>query len=616
MNKIRLLSPRLANQIAAGEVVERPASVLKELLENALDANAKKIEIDVEEGGIRQIRIRDDGLGIGQDDMPLALSRHATSKIYTLDDLEGVATLGFRGEALASISSVSRLSLTSNDSDESMQGWVAQTEGRDMEVELLPAAHPRGTTVEVRDLFFNTPARRKFLRTEKTEFNHLEDVVKRQALSRYDVSFYLRHNQRGIHALRACNGQIDMERRIASICGPAFMENALFVDTETSGIRLWGWIALPTFSRSQADLQHFFVNGRVVRDKLVSHAIRQAYADVLFHGRHPAFVLYLELDPKIVDVNVHPTKHEVRFRDGRTVHDFLFRSLHRVLADVRPDNESMPTGVSHMPAQAPIDPVARGEFQGQATMGLQPQVQHASQNFGFTTYANTQAPSRSMVQEQMSANQRFYQASAPDTAEQRTEDVPPLGYAIAQLKGIYILAENEHGMIIVDMHAAHERITYERMKQAMEGEGLQSQPLLVPQTMAISGKEVSAVEEFSEDLQALGLGIDVASEESVMIRFVPVMLASADVEKLVRDVLADFMSYGSSSRIVQARNEILATMACHGSVRANRRLTLPEMNALLRDMEATERSGQCNHGRPTWTAMSMAELDKLFLRGQ
>src|SRR5210317_331263 len=310
MSKIQLLSPRLANQIAAGEVVERPASVLKELLENSLDAGATKVEVDIEEGGVRQIRIRDDGIGISSEDLPLALSRHATSKIYTLDDLEGVATLGFRGEALASISSVSRLTLTSNDSETSMQGWSAFSEGREMDVQIQPAAHPRGTTVEVRDLFFNTPARRKFLRTEKTEFNHLEEVVKRQALSRFDVSFYLRHNQRGIHALRACKSQAEQERRIASVCGPAFMENALFVEHEVNGIRLWGWIALPTFSRSQADLQHFFVNGRVVRDKLVSHAIRQAYADVLFHGRHPAYVLYLELDPTIVDVNVHPTKHE------------------------------------------------------------------------------------------------------------------------------------------------------------------------------------------------------------------------------------------------------------------------------------------------------------------
>jgi len=616
MSQIRLLSPRLANQIAAGEVVERPASVLKELLENALDAGAQKVEVDVEEGGVRQIRVRDDGLGIAEEDMPLALSRHATSKIYSLDDLEGVATLGFRGEALASISSVSRLTLTSNNDSESMQGWCAQSEGRDMEVALLPAAHPRGTTVEVRDLFFNTPARRKFLRTEKTEFNHLEEVVKRQALSRYDVSFYLRHNQRGIHALRACKTQIDMERRIASICGPAFMENALFVDTETTGVRLWGWIALPTFSRSQSDLQHFFVNGRVVRDKLVSHAIRQAYADVLFHGRHPAFVLYLELDPKIVDVNVHPTKHEVRFRDGRTVHDFLFRSLHRVLADVRPgDNPSVE--ISHMPSSAPMTPQERGEFQGQATMGLQAVTASPGSVASGPSYAYTNSsPAQHAIQDQLQAREQFYQTPAPSLESQQGEDVPPLGYAIAQLKGIFILAENEHGMVVVDMHAAHERITYERMKNALDGEGMRTQPLLVPQSMALSSKEVSAAEEFNDELLALGLGVEVASEESILIRHIPVMLAQADVQQLVRDVLSDLMTYGNTDRIQQQRNEILATMACHGSVRANRRLSIPEMNALLRDMEATERSGQCNHGRPTWTVMSMAELDKLFLRGQ
>ncbi len=614
MSQIRLLSPRLANQIAAGEVVERPASVLKELLENSLDAGAQKVEVDVEEGGVRQIRVRDDGIGIAQDDMPLALSRHATSKIYTLDDLEGVATLGFRGEALASISSVSRLTLTSNSDAESMQGWSAQSEGRDMEVQILPAAHPRGTTVEVRDLFFNTPARRKFLRTEKTEFNHLEDVIKRQALSRFDVSFYLRHNQRGIHALRACKSQVDMERRIASICGPAFMESALFVDTETTGIRLWGWIALPTFSRGQADLQHFFVNGRVVRDKLVSHAIRQAYADVLFHGRHPAFVLYLELDPKIVDVNVHPTKHEVRFRDGRTVHDFLFRRLHGVLADVRPGDHGQ-SNMVQMPQQPPATPLQRGEFQGQASMGLQhvAETQNTSQ---FAANYSSNNPSQAVIQDQLQSRQAFYQAPPPSLESQQGEDVPPLGYAIAQLKGIFILAENEHGLIVVDMHAAHERITYERMKNALDGEGMRTQPLLVPQSMALSSKEVNAAEEFNGDLLALGLGVEVASEESILIRHIPVMLAQADVQQLVRDVLADLMTYGSTDRIQQQRNEILATMACHGSVRANRRLSIPEMNALLRDMEATERSGQCNHGRPTWTAMSMVELDKLFLRGQ
>ncbi|WP_339618204.1 DNA mismatch repair endonuclease MutL, partial [uncultured Marinimicrobium sp.] len=335
MSRIQLLNPRLANQIAAGEVVERPSSVIKELLENSLDAGATRVEVDVEDGGVKLMRVRDNGGGIDKSDLPLALSRHATSKIRELDDLEAVATLGFRGEALASISSVARLTLTSNTSDESA-GWQVTAEGRDMQAELAPAAHPKGTTVEVRDLFFNTPARRKFLRTEKTEYNHLDDVIKRQALSRFDVAFTLRNNNRAVYSWREAGTQIERERRVAQVCGPAFMEQALHIDIERSGLRLWGWVAQPSFNRSQADLQHFYVNGRAIRDKLVGHAVRQAYQDVLYHGRHPAFVLYLEVDPSTVDVNVHPTKHEVRFRDNRRVHDFIFSSLHHALAQVRP----------------------------------------------------------------------------------------------------------------------------------------------------------------------------------------------------------------------------------------------------------------------------------------
>ena len=339
MSRIHLLSPRLANQIAAGEVVERPASVIKELLENALDAGATRIEVDAESGGAKLMRVRDNGQGMDGDDLPLSLSRHATSKIESLEDLERVGSLGFRGEALASISSVSRLAITSNTDEADASGVRAECEGTEMEVKLKPAPHPQGTTVEVRDLFFNTPARRKFLRTEKTEFNHLEEVVKRQALSRYDVAFHLRHNQRAVHQLSACDSDVARERRVASICGPAFIEQALYIETEVGDYRLWGWVGLPTFSRSQADLQYFYVNGRVIKDRLVSHAVKQAYRDVLYHGRHPAFVLYLELDRAGVDVNVHPTKHEVRFRDGRSVHDFLFRSLHKALADVRPADQ-------------------------------------------------------------------------------------------------------------------------------------------------------------------------------------------------------------------------------------------------------------------------------------
>ena len=367
MNRIKLLSPRLANQIAAGEVVERPSSVIKELLENSLDAGATRLDIDIEDGGIKLMRVRDNGSGIEQDDLPLALSRHATSKIYELDDLEAVATLGFRGEALASISSVARLALITSTNDDSL-GWQVVAEGRDMQTEVSPAPHPRGTTVEVRDLFFNTPARRKFLRTEKTEYTHLEDVVKRLALSRFDVAFNLRHNNRAIYAWRAGDSQLEQERRVAQVCGPAFMESAVHIEMERNGLRLWGWVALPTFSRSQADLQHFYVNGRAIRDKLVSHAVRQAYQDVLYHGRHPAFVLYLELDPATVDVNVHPTKHEVRFRDNRSVHDFIYSSLHRALAQVKPEdslNKSHDEN-SFLTQQNPtVQGLAVGEFQGQ-----------------------------------------------------------------------------------------------------------------------------------------------------------------------------------------------------------------------------------------------------------
>ncbi len=619
MSKIKLLSPRLANQIAAGEVVERPASVIKELVENSLDAGSSRIDIDVEAGGVKLIRVRDNGGGIDQEDMPLALSRHATSKISELEDLERVGSLGFRGEALASVSSVSRLTILSNTEDKSA-GWKAQTEGRDMEVEVSPAPHPQGTTVEVRDLFFNTPARRKFLRTENTEFKHLEEVIKRQSLSRYDVGFHLRHNGKAIHSLKPCSSLIERERRVATVCGPAFMQNALHIDTEAAGLHLWGWVALPTFSRSQSDLQHFYVNGRVIRDKLVTHAIRQAYRDVLFHGRHPAFVLYLELDPAIVDVNVHPTKHEVRFRDGRTVHDFLFRSLHRLLAEVRPEDQLAPTVMDG--AQTVVSGVAAGEFQSQEAMALRdvayPSGQHSN-------------PGQAAVAESITNYQSLYGSSAgglgfnpvSNGAMSTTPDIgaddvniPPLGYAVAQLKGIYILAENEHGLVLVDMHAAHERITYERMKTAREGEGIQTQPLLVPETVAVSQREADCAEDQLEFFASLGLGLERAGPETIVIRQLPVILQNSEIEQLVRDVLADLLEYGSSDRIQAQINEILSTMACHGSVRANRRLTIPEMNGLLRDMEETERSGQCNHGRPTWTQMSLEQLDKLFLRGQ
>ncbi len=608
--RIQTLSPRLANQIAAGEVVERPASVIKELLENSLDAGARKIDIDIEQGGVKLMRVRDDGGGIEKDDLALALSRHATSKIVVLDDLEAVATLGFRGEALASISSVSRLTLTSSQ-DESGTGWQVQAEGRDMTASVAPAAHLRGTTVEVRDLFFNTPARRKFLRTEKTEYGRIEDVVKKLALAHFEVEFNLKHNGRLSHSFRAAHNESDKERRVAQVCGPAFMQNALAFDVEVGGLSLWGWIAQPTFSRSQADLQYFYVNGRAVKDKVISHAVRQAYADVLYHGRHPAFVLNLDLDAATVDVNVHPTKHEVRFRDSRSVHNFLYRSLHRVLADVRPeanaesrDSDSLesqsPTAVSQAPDQLPMRFYQRT---GVSTDQVREQIQRYD--------ALHPTEDEVAVLNSVSSVDADISSSPPSP-----EEIPPLGFAIAQLKGVYILAENAQGLVLVDMHAAHERITYERMKVAWSDARIQSQPLLVPESIAVSEKEASCAEDQQALLESLGFRIERAGPETILVREIPALLNRNSVEPLIRDVLSDLLEFGSSERVQQHINEIFSSMACHGSVRANRQLSLAEMNALLRDMERTERSGQCNHGRPTFMVMGLDDLDKLFMRGQ
>ncbi|HCV38249.1 MAG TPA: DNA mismatch repair endonuclease MutL [Pseudomonas sp.] len=625
-SRIQLLSPRLANQIAAGEVVERPASVAKELLENSLDSGARRIDVEVEQGGVKLLRVRDDGSGISADDLPLALARHATSKIRELEDLEGVLSLGFRGEALASISSVARLTLTSRTASAS-EAWQVETEGRDMTPRVQPAAHPVGTSVEVRDLFFNTPARRKFLKAEKTEFDHLQEVIRRLALARFDVGFHLRHNGKSILSLHEAHDEAARARRVGAICGPAFMEQALPIDVERNGLRLWGWIGLPTFSRSQADLQYFFVNGRAVRDKLVAHAVRQAYRDVLFNGRHPTFVLFLELEPNGVDVNVHPTKHEVRFREGRSVHDFLYGTLHRALADVRPEDQ--------LAAPAAVPEVVRptglqvGEFGPQGEMRLaspvleQPQrsISNGGSGAGYQ-YQYTPRPAQPLpVAESQAVYREFYKplndnAPAASTLPESQGDIPPLGYALAQLKGIYILAENAVGLVLVDMHAAHERIMYERLKVAMASEGLSGQPLLVPETLALSQREADCAEEHSQWFQRLGFELQRLGPETLAIRQIPALLKQAEANRLVQDVLADLMEYGTSDRIQAHLNELLGTMACHGAVRANRRLAIPEMNALLRDMENTERSGQCNHGRPTWTQMGLDDLDKLFLRGR
>ena len=628
--RIQLLTPRLANQIAAGEVVERPASVAKELLENSLDAGAKRIDVEVEQGGIKLLRVRDDGGGIDPDDLPLALARHATSKIRELEDLERVLSLGFRGEALASISSVARLTLTSRRRG-APQAWQVEAEGRDMATRVQPAAHPDGTTVEVRDLFFNTPARRKFLRAEKTEFDHLQDVIRRLALTHFEVGFHLRHNGKGVLALHPAGDEISRARRVASVCGPAFLEQALPIDIERNGLRLWGWVGLPTFSRSQADLQYFYVNGRMVRDKLVAHAVRQAYRDVLYNGRHPAFVLFLEIDPAVVDVNVHPTKHEVRFRDSRMVHDFLYGTLHRALADVRPEDQL--AAPATLRGEAPVSGLAAGEFAGQNEMALAahvPSVPVETSRWQLPPGGQSVAgggggyrppqPAHGQPQAELQGAYREFFApladAAPQALPQGQGDVPPLGYALAQLKGVYILAENALGLVLVDMHAAHERITYERLKSAMASEGLRGQPLLVPESIALSQREGDCAEEHADWFARLGFELQRLGPETLAIRQIPALLRQAEASQLVRDVLSDLLEFGSSDRIQAHLNELLATMACHGAVRANRRLSVPEMNALLRDMEQTERSGQCNHGRPTWTQLGMDDLDKLFLRGR
>jgi len=606
--RIHQLSQRLANQIAAGEVVERPASIVKELLENSIDAGATRIDVDVEQGGVKIIRVRDDGCGIEQEDMPLALSRHATSKIIELDDLEAVATLGFRGEALASMASVSRLTLTSNTQNDSA-GWQAQAEGQEMIAAVLPAAHQCGTTVEVRDLFFNTPARRKFLRSEKTEFQRIDETLKKLALSRFDVAFHWRHNQRTVQQLREALTLAEQERRVATLCGSAFMQQAFRVDVQHDDLQLCGWLAQPAFSRSQPDLQYFYVNGRAIRDKLISHAVRLAFQDVLHHSRHPAYVLYLTVDPASVDVNVHPTKHEVRFRDSRRIHDFVFRSLARALAELRPDSE-----LRDRTATADFSSTAQQQpFQNRMPLldAARDVRQSLPQYAALYTPQAVPAAQLDSAAGVLKTPPNFLQANT-----ENAEEVPLLGYAIAQLKGIYILAENAQGLVLVDTHAAHERITYERLKNAYDAQKIACQPLLVPQQVSVSEREADCAEEQRAFFAELGVQVDRVGPESLLIRQIPVLLLQGNSEQLLRDILSDLLQHGTTTRIRESVNEVLSTMACHGSVRANRRMTLPEMNALLRDMEITERSGQCNHGRPTWIQVSLAELDKWFMRGQ
>ncbi len=602
MPVIRKLPEVLINQIAAGEVVERPASVLKELLENSIDAGSQSIEVQLTQGGIKQLRISDDGCGIDKDQLALALERHATSKISSLEDLEAVGTMGFRGEALAAIASVARTRITSRARDASHAWRVSERER-----EPMPAALNAGTVVEVEDLYYNTPARRKFLKSDATEYGHCDDVFRRIALAKPEVGLQISHN--GRVNMRLAAG--DAERRTREILGDDFMAQARPLLAESGLLRLSGYVSLPAYARSNRDAQYFYVNGRFVRDKLIQHALREAYADILHGSRHPAFVLFLDLDPAGVDVNVHPAKTEVRFREGRAIHQLVFHAVTRTLAT---------------PVQAAVStPAAVAAYAG-------PREQHAllveepgthsfsPDNYAYATSANRGFSASSFerngrppsLDSLAALSPRFN--TAPTELPQTTQGAP-LGYAIAQLHGVYVLAQNERGLVLVDMHAAHERILYEQLKAVLEGTpGVQR--LLIPAVFNASQTEIATAEEQADVLLRMGFDVAAAGPNELAVRSVPALLARANTAELLRALLTELRDFPASEVIAARRNELLATMACHGAVRANRQLTTPEMNALLRDMEATERADQCNHGRPTWVQLSMGELDKLFLRGQ
>jgi DNA mismatch repair protein MutL len=587
---IRPLPETVVNQIAAGEVVERPASVVKELVENALDAGARRIDIDLEEGGARLIRVRDDGGGIAAAELPVAVQRHATSKIASLEDLEAVATLGFRGEALPSIASVSRFRIASRRNGDD-NGNALQVEGGRVG-DIAPSPQPHGTMVEVRELFYNVPARRRFLRAERTELGHIEEWLRTLALARPDVEVRVSHNGKPLRRYRGDSAS-EAGARLVDALGEEFSRNVLRIDHAGAGLRLHGWIAQPSYNRASADQQYLFVNGRGVRDRNVAHAVRQAYSDVLFHGRHPAYVLFLELDPRAVDVNVHPAKHEVRFRDSRLVHDFVYRTLQEALAGTRAGAEAA------VEAPARIAGFQHSQFAPrQGDMALKLAEAPAR-------YAELYAP--------VHPGPALPVSPLTDAGEGK---VPPLGHALAQLHGIYILAESAEGLVVVDMHAAHERIGYEKLKAAHDGGGVRVQPLLVPQSLAVSSREADAAEREAGTLAALGFEVSRSGPQSLLLRSVPTLLADTDVVALLRDVIGDLLEHGHTRRVEEARDGLLATMACHAAVRAHRRLTVPEMDALLREMESTERSGQCNHGRPTWARFGLAEIDAWFLRGR
>ena len=610
--RIQLLPDQLISQIAAGEVVERPASALKELLENSLDAGSSDIQVSLIQGGVKQLRVADNGSGIAQGDLAMALTRHATSKIATLDDLESVASLGFRGEALASIASVSRTQISSRYVDlktglSQKHAWRIASEGSEI-APIEPAALDAGTIVEVNDLYFNTPARRKFLKTEATEFGHCEEAFNRVALSRPDVGFMLQHNGRALSRYIAS----EPTKRFSEVLGAEFTAESIEIDEAAAGLRLWGMAAKPTFNRNSRDTQYVYVNGRFVRDKLIAHAIRQAYQDVLHHDRHPAFVLFLELDPNLVDVNVHPAKTEVRFRDGQAIHRFIFHSLNKNLAT--------PTGVSNAvtanqatynPFSSPTSAFDYPQYQSQINLSA-----NQSNSFYETLFGSAQ---NNLKTDALQANTHTaYGDAVLDEINQQNEF--PLGFAVAQIHGVYVLAQNSLGLVVVDMHAAHERIMYEQLKNALDQKSVPMQPLLIPVSFNADRLEVATVQEAlasnDSSLSQLGFDIAILSPSTLAVRAVPTMLQDADAVTLARDVLRDLREYGASRALTERRNELLGTMACHAAVRANRSLTIPEMNALLRDMEATERSGQCNHGRPTWFQVSMSDLDKMFMRGK
>lgn len=625
---IQQLPDHLINQIAAGEVIDRPSSIVKELLENSIDAGSTRIDIEIEAGGTRLIKIRDNGSGISSDELPIALRRHATSKISSLDDLTAVTTLGFRGEALSSIAAVSRMSIVSmpEGQDHAQEVSFDCSTG---ELDTRPASHAVGTTITVADLFFNVPARRKFLRADKTEFNHIEAAVRKIALSVWHVGITLSHNGKQVLNLPVAGsliegGEPSGERRIQGVLGAEFLENALPVFREADDLRLTGWVAKATFSRSQPDMQYFYVNSRMIRDKTVVHAVKQAYSDLLYHSRQPAYSLYLEMNPREVDVNVHPGKLEVRFRDGRRIHGFVSRAVSEVLS-AAPGSRELSQGAETAEQNGVAQtypthqsPMAFGVNDGASDNSSASPGGMGNSPFQYTPPVNANVGARGKLYQELVAggttnNMQNGNSPLPDTDEQQ---FPPLGFAVAHLHGAFILSQSKNGLVMVDAHAAHERISYERLKDEYDNGSVRAQPLLLPMPVHVSEAEAELAEEHSDMFLKVGLQIDRRGLSQIVVRSVPVELQSANVEQLLRDVLSDIADSGYSFRIREEINKLLSTMACHGSVRANRALTVTEMNSLLRDMERTKNSEQCNHGRPTWVELSVKQLDALFLRGR